>query len=152
MTVMYAGCVSSKNLREMVEFDPEGIFCGSAIAEKVDCPEELREEAKKWLEVIHGAKKPGARPKIVTFGELLLRSSLSELKPVMIDWKKVFEGASWFHWSGITLALSDLCAEALREALKVARRVGITVSVDLNYRKKLWSKEKAQRVMTGLME
>lgn len=79
-------------------------------------------------------------------------SSISELKPGTIDWDKVFENADWFHWSGITPALSDSAVEVMKEALAAARRQQATVSVDLNYRKKLWSKEKARQVMSGLME
>ncbi|MFC1564778.1 KHG/KDPG aldolase/sugar kinase fusion protein [candidate division KSB1 bacterium] len=79
-------------------------------------------------------------------------SSISEIKAGQVDWDSVFEGAVWFHWSGITPALSDSAAEATLEALKSAKKYGVTVSVDLNYRKKLWSKEKAGRIMTGLME
>jgi len=78
-------------------------------------------------------------------------SSITELKPGQINWDKVFENARWFHWSGITPALSDSTADITFEALRAAKAAGITVSVDLNYRKKLWSKEKAQKVMTGLM-
>ncbi len=67
------------------------------------------------------------------------------------DWDKILEGADWFHWTGITPALSDGCAEACLNACKAARKRGITVSCDLNYRKKLWSREKAGEVMSRLM-
>jgi 2-dehydro-3-deoxygluconokinase len=62
------------------------------------------------------------------------------------------ENTQWFHWTGITPALSDSVASSLQKGLETAKKKGITVSVDLNYRKKLWSEEKAREVMTGLME
>ncbi len=66
-------------------------------------------------------------------------SAISEIKPGMINWEKVFEGAGWFHWTGITPAISQGAADACLEALKVARKLGITISTDLNYRAKLWN-------------
>ncbi len=78
-------------------------------------------------------------------------SSISELQPGQVDWDSIFSNASWFHWSGITPALSDSAAEVTIEALKAAKKHGVTVSVDLNYRKKLWMKEKAGAVMRSLM-
>lgn len=65
-------------------------------------------------------------------------SAISEIKPGMIDWDKVFEGANWFHWTGITPAISQGAADACLEAVKVASEKGITISTDLNYRAKLW--------------
>ncbi|SNR27420.1 2-dehydro-3-deoxygluconokinase [Maribacter sedimenticola] len=66
-------------------------------------------------------------------------SAISEIKPGMIDWEKVFEGAGWFHWTGITPAISQGAADACLEAVKVASAMGITISTDLNYRAKLWN-------------
>ena len=63
------------------------------------------------------------------------------------DWNKIFEGVEWFHFTGITPALSDSMAEITLTALKEAKKRNITVSCDLNYRKKLWSKEKAGKVI-----
>jgi 2-dehydro-3-deoxygluconokinase len=68
------------------------------------------------------------------------------------DFDKIFEGADWFHTTGITPALSDEAAALTEAALKAARAKGITTSIDLNYRKKLWSKEKAREVMTRLCQ
>jgi 2-dehydro-3-deoxygluconokinase len=79
-------------------------------------------------------------------------SAIAGIKPGDIDWDKAFAGAKWFHWTGITPALSDSAAAVTREACEAARRLGLTVSTDLNYRKKLWSREKAGQVMGGLME
>ena len=66
-------------------------------------------------------------------------SAICEIEPGMIDWAKVFEGAGWFHWTGITPAISQGAADACLEAVKVARSMGITISTDLNYRAKLWN-------------
>ena len=79
-------------------------------------------------------------------------SSFATLRPGMIDWEKIFSDAGWFHWSGITPAISDKAAELTRLACEAAKRHGVTVSVDLNFRKKLWTKEKAQSVMKPLMK
>ncbi|HET7215153.1 MAG TPA: sugar kinase [Terriglobia bacterium] len=79
-------------------------------------------------------------------------SAISTIKPGEVDWKKVFAGARWFHTSGITPALSDSAAAVTREALEAAKRAGVTVSYDLNYRGKLWSPDKAQAVQEPLME
>ena len=68
------------------------------------------------------------------------------------DFDKIFEGADWFHFSGITPAISDKTASLTLEAVKAAKSHGLTVSCDLNFRKKLWTKEKAQQVMSQLME
>ncbi|MCB9326650.1 MAG: sugar kinase [Lewinellaceae bacterium] len=65
-------------------------------------------------------------------------SSISEIKPGMIDWDKVFEGADWFHWTGITPAISQSAADVCLEALEAASAKGLTISTDLNYRAKLW--------------
>ncbi|MDL2142673.1 sugar kinase [Flavobacterium tructae] len=65
-------------------------------------------------------------------------SSMATIKKGMIDWEKVLEGANWFHWSGITPAISQSAAEACLEAVKAAHKLGITISCDLNYRSKLW--------------
>ena len=71
-------------------------------------------------------------------------SSIAEADPQDFDFDAIMEGADWFHWSGITPAISDKAAELTRLACEAARRHGVTVSVDLNFRKKLWTKEKAQ--------
>lgn len=79
-------------------------------------------------------------------------SSISTAKAEDFDFDAIFEGADWFHFTGITPAVSDSAAELTEAALKAAKAKGITVSVDLNFRKKLWSSEKAQSVMTNLMQ
>ena len=79
-------------------------------------------------------------------------SSISEAEPCDFDFDRIMEGADWFHWSGITPAISDKAAELTRLACEAAKRHGVPVSVDLNFRKKLWSKEKAQSIMRPLMQ
>ena len=65
-------------------------------------------------------------------------SALSTVEPGMIDWQAAFDGADWFHWTGITPAISVGAAQVCLEAVQKAREMGLTVSCDLNYRKKLW--------------
>ena len=77
-------------------------------------------------------------------------SSIAMAKKEDFDWDKIFDGVKWFHFTGITPALSDSMAEITLEALKIAKSKNITVSCDLNFRKKLWSKEKAGKVMGEL--
>ena len=80
-------------------------------------------------------------------------SAIADIRPGMIDWEKVFEGAQWFHWTGITPALSQGAADACLEAIRIANKLGITVSCDLNYRKNLWKYgKKASEVMPALVE
>ena len=79
-------------------------------------------------------------------------SSITTATAKDFDFDAIFDGADWFHFTGITPAVSDSAAVLTEEALKAAKRHGVTVSVDLNFRKKLWSSEKAQKVMTGLMK
>lgn len=79
-------------------------------------------------------------------------SSISTASESDFNFDEIFEGADWFHFTGITPAISDTAAELMEAALISAKKHGVTVSCDLNYRKKLWSTEKAQKVMTGLMK
>ena len=79
-------------------------------------------------------------------------SSFATIQPVSIDWKTVFADADWFHWTGITPAVSQGAAEVCREAILAAREMGITISTDLNYRAKLWKWGKtAGEVMSDLV-
>ena len=79
-------------------------------------------------------------------------SAIAEAKPEDFDFDAIMEGAQWFHRSGITPAISDNAAELTRLACEAAKRHGVTVSVDLNFRKKLWTSEKAISVMRPLMK
>lgn len=77
-------------------------------------------------------------------------SSISTASPEDFDWKKIFADVEWFHFTGITPALNDGVAAICLEACKAAKEMGVKVSCDLNYRNKLWSKEKAGEVMGEL--
>ena len=79
-------------------------------------------------------------------------SSISTAKVEEFDFDEIFKDADWFHFTGITPAVSDSAAELTEAALKAAKKAGVTVSVDLNFRKKLWSSEKAKKIMTNLMQ
>lgn len=79
-------------------------------------------------------------------------SSICEANPEDFDFEKIFAGVDWFHWSGITPAISDKAAECLKQACIAAKKAGVTVSCDLNFRKKLWTSEKAQSIMRPLMQ
>jgi 2-dehydro-3-deoxygluconokinase len=79
-------------------------------------------------------------------------SAMSQVTPGSIDWASVFAGARWYHVSGITPALSDGAARVTAESLVAAKRAGLTVSYDLNYRSKLWSASQARTVQEPLMQ
>jgi 2-dehydro-3-deoxygluconokinase len=78
-------------------------------------------------------------------------AAIGEIAPGSVPWDVVFAGAAWFHWTGITPALGPAAATSLREALDAAKRAGVTVSVDLNFRRKLWTSAEAQSVMRPLV-
>jgi len=77
-------------------------------------------------------------------------SSIAAATTLDFDWNQIFEGVDWFHFTGITPALGDNVVAICLEACKAAKEKGITISCDLNYRNKLWSKEKAGQVMGEL--
>src|ERR1043165_4872557 len=79
-------------------------------------------------------------------------ASIADVNASEFDFDKILDGAVWFHTTGITPALSDKSAALTEAALKAAKAKGITTSIDLNYRKKLWSKEKAREIMTKLCQ
>lgn len=79
-------------------------------------------------------------------------SAISEAKKADFDWDSIFKGVEWFHFTGITPALSPEVAEITKEACKKAKEKGITISCDLNFRKKLWSRERACEVMGELCQ
>ncbi|WP_298732210.1 sugar kinase [uncultured Chitinophaga sp.] len=79
-------------------------------------------------------------------------SSFSEIQPGTTDWDALLEGADWFHWSAITPALSQQAATVCKEVLEAARRKGLTISTDLNYRSKLWQYAKPFQVMPELVQ
>ena len=77
-------------------------------------------------------------------------SAIAEASPEDFDWNEIFQNADWFHFTGITPALNDTLAAICLDACKKAKELGLTVSCDLNYRNKLWSREKAGQVMSEL--
>ena len=77
-------------------------------------------------------------------------SSIAMAKPEDFDWAKIFEGADWFHFTGITPALGQNVADICLEACKAAKAAGVKISCDLNFRKKLWTREQAQKTMSEL--
>ena len=77
-------------------------------------------------------------------------SSIATAKPEDFDWAKIFEGADWFHFTGITPALGQNVADICLEACKAAKAAGVKISCDLNFRKKLWTREQAQKTMSEL--
>lgn len=79
-------------------------------------------------------------------------SSVSEAVPNDFNWEKIFSGADWFHFTGITPAISDNASQICLEAVKAAKKAGVKISCDTNYRSKLWELEKARKVMAELMK
>ena len=124
------------------------------------CVRDLRSYGVDTSDIVYGGDRLGiyfletgavARPSKVVYDRA--NSSIATIKPGDIDWDKVFEGAGWFHWTGITPAISQGAADVCLEAVKAANRLGITVSCDLNYRKNLWKYgKKASEVMPALVE
>ncbi len=94
-------------------------------------------------------KGASQRPSKVIYDRKYSAISMAETKD--FNWDHILKDAEWFHVTGITPALSDECVDITREALKHCKEKGITVSCDLNYRKNLWSQEKAQSVMSEFM-
>lgn len=124
------------------------------------CVGELRKYGVGVNNIVYGGERLGiyfletgavARPSKVVYDRA--HSSISTIECGMIDWEKVFEGADWFHWTGITPAISASAAEVCLEACKAANRLGVTVSCDLNFRKNLWKYGKtAAEIMPALVE
>ena len=94
-------------------------------------------------------KGASQRPSKVVYDRKL--SSISTAKQEDFDWEKIFSGASWFHFTGITPALGENVSECVLDACKAAKKAGLTVSCDLNFRKNLWSSEKAGKTMALFM-
>lgn len=94
-------------------------------------------------------KGASQRPSKVVYDRA--NSSIAGAKKGDFDWAKIFAGATWFHFTGITPALSDSAAECMLEACQAAKAAGLTVSCDLNFRKNLWTSEKAGKVMSQYM-
>ncbi|MDR0427688.1 MAG: sugar kinase [Dysgonamonadaceae bacterium] len=124
------------------------------------CLSELRKYNVRTENIVRGGNRVGiyfletgavARASKVVYDRA--GSSMAEIEPGMINWREIFKEAQWFHWTGITPALSQGAADACREAITIANEMGITVSCDLNYRKNLWKYGKtATEVMPALTE
>lgn len=118
----------------------------------------LRAEGVRTEHIVRGGSRLGIyfaetgasqRPSTVVYDRS--HSAISELEPGSLPWEAVFEGAAWFHWTGITPALSGAAADCTLEAIQRAKRSGARISVDLNYRKKLWTESQAQQTMRRLV-
>ena len=94
-------------------------------------------------------KGASQRPSKVIYDRAYSAIALSETRD--FDWERIFEGIDWFHWTGINPAISDNLVEICLEACEKAKKKGIIVSCDLNYRKQLWTTEKAQQIMRRLL-
>lgn len=124
------------------------------------CAAELRSFGVGTSNIVYGGERLGiyyletgavARPSKVVYDRA--HSSAATVERGMIDWDKVLEGADWFHWTGITPAISASAAEVCLDACRAANRLGVKVSCDLNYRKNLWKYGKtASEVMPALVE
>lgn len=102
------------------------------------------------LGIFFAEKGASQRPSKVIYDRK--NSAIASVDPSSFDWEKIFDGADWFHITGITLALSDSLAKISVDAVKAAKKAGLTVSCDINYRSKLWSAQKARPVMTEIMK
>lgn len=123
------------------------------------CVKDLHKHGVKTDHIVYGGDRMGiyfletgavARASKVVYDRA--HSAISEIKPGMIDWELVLAGADWFHWTGITPAISQGAADVCLEAIQTANRLGVPVSCDLNYRKNLWKYgKKASEVMPDLV-
>lgn len=123
------------------------------------CVKDLHKHGVKTDHIVYGGDRLGiyfletgavARASKVIYDRA--HSAISEIKPGMINWEQVLTGADWFHWTGITPAISQGAADVCLEAIQTANRLGIPVSCDLNYRKNLWKYgKKASEVMPDLV-
>ena len=119
----------------------------------------LRRLGVRTEEIVRGGDRIGIyymergsamRPSKVIYDRA--HSSIAEAEVADFDFERIFDGATWFHFTGITPAISDKAAALTLEACKAAKKAGATISCDLNYRAKLWTPAKAQSVMRPLMD
>lgn len=117
----------------------------------------LRKYGVNTNHIVRGGKRLGVyfvekgasqRPSKVIYDRA--NSAIAEAEPGDFKWEEIFEDACWFHFTGITPALGENCTKLCEQALQEAKKRGITISCDLNYRNKLWNKEKAGQVMSRL--
>jgi 2-dehydro-3-deoxygluconokinase len=124
------------------------------------CISELRKYNVGTERIVRGGDRMGiyfletgavARPSKVVYDRA--GSAMADIRPGMIDWEEALGDARWFHWTGITPAISQGAADVCLEAIRTANRLGVTVSTDLNYRKNLWKYGKtASEIMPALTE
>jgi 2-dehydro-3-deoxygluconokinase len=122
------------------------------------CLERLRARGVDVVSVLRGGSRVGlyflepgfgARASVITYDRA--HSAISEVRPGQFDWEAILSGAAWFHWSGITPPLGASTAQVCAEAIAAARRLGVKVSCDVNYRGALWTMEEAAAVMPELV-
>ena len=124
------------------------------------CLQELRKYNVDVSHILRGGERLGVyflERGAVSRGSKVIydraHSAVSQVEKGMFNWKEIFKDATWFHWTGITPAISQGAADVCKEAIDAANEMGLMVSCDLNYRKKLWKYGKdAQQVMPGLVE
>ena len=124
------------------------------------CISDLRKYNVCTREILCGGERVGiyfletgavARPSKVVYDRA--HSSIASVEKGMFNWREILKDATWFHWTGITPALSQGAADACLEAIQTANEMGVTVSCDLNYRKNLWKYgKKASEIMPALVE
>lgn len=98
--------------------------------------------------IYYNEKGASQRPSVCIYDRA--HSAIAEAEAADFDWERIFDGADWFHFTGITPALGENVAEICLQACKQAKKMGIKISCDLNYRGKLWSREQARKTMSEL--
>lgn len=160
MEVNYTGaeanvCVALSSLGERTEFvtrlpkNNAMADCAVACLRKYNVDTGKIVYGGERIGVIYTEKGASQRPSKVLYDRKY--TAIATAKPEDFDWDAIFEGVGWFHFTGITAALSDSTAVCCLAACKAAKAKGITISCDLNYRKNLWTPEKAKSVMEELV-
>lgn len=123
--------------------------CGIAALRKFGVGTDAIATGGERMGVIYTEKGAAQRPSKVVYDRM--HTSISTARSGDFDWKRIFQDADWFHFTGITPALSDSTAALCKEACEAAKTAGVKISCDLNYRKNLWSQEKAKETMAQLV-
>ncbi len=129
--------------------NPIGDACVAELRKHNVCTKKIARGGER-VGIYYCEKGASQRPSNVVYDRA--HSSISTAESADFNWDDIFEGADWFHFTGITPALGDGIADICLEACKAAKAKGVTISCDLNFRKKLWTSEKAGQVMGKLME
>ena len=157
--VTYAGAEASVAV-SLANYGMDAAFVTKLPAHEIgQCAvNELRRYGVDTSEIVRGGNRLGVyycekgasqRPSKVIYDRA--HSAIAEASQEDFDWEKIFCGASWFHWTGITPALGGHLPAITLEACRAAREQGVTISCDLNYRKKLWTREQAGETMAKLV-